>query len=150
GAGSNCAMLPVGDRAMNSGGIAIYASSFDAVRHRFETAPLSLRTARTPDALNDLLADLAIHAVVVEMGPPTIDRASTIQSIKMRFPGTPCIVCAHPSTEEVAVAALRAGADDYVRGPVEWATIEAIAKCLAVPSAPGPRAGAIVGTHAAT
>jgi len=48
---------------------------------------MSPRTARTPDALQALLQDPAIRAVIVEMGPATMERAAVIQSVKARFPG---------------------------------------------------------------
>src|SRR5215471_12147897 len=143
-------MLLVRDRTMNGDGIAIYATSFPGAPSRSERAPMSPRTARTPDALQALLQDPAIRAVIVEMGPATMERAAVIQSVKARFPGMRCLVCAHPSTEEVAVAALRAGADDYVRGPVDWRAIRSIASALDVSPEPAPRGGTIVGTHAAT
>ena len=142
-------MLPVRERTMNGGGIAIYASSFHGGPPPSEE-PLPLRTARTPDALDALLEDPVIRAVVIEMGPATIERAAVIQSVKTRLPGMRCIVCAHPSTEEVAVAALRAGADDYVRGPVEWSAIASIARSLDVSPEPDAGGGTIVGTHAVT
>jgi DNA-binding NtrC family response regulator len=94
-----------------------------------------------------MIANSAPRAIVVEVPRFPSERFDLITSLGARFPGIPRIVVAHQSSEESAVAALRAGAAEYLRAPVTLDLLNATVARLA-----GARSedDSIVGEHPST
>lgn len=100
---------------------------------------------RVRDALVDLGVRLDTNGadivVVLQSGGDTV---AGLPAIRRRFDATPVIVIADPGSEAMAVDAFRAGADDYLAGPV---SAEALAASLGRvrPKKPGRSGAALIG-----
>lgn len=73
-----------------------------------------LRRADSSAALLALVDSADVGSVALSITPETIERIDLLRTIKSRAPEVRCIVVGRSGTEDVAVAALRAGADEYV------------------------------------
>jgi DNA-binding NtrC family response regulator len=107
------------------------------------------QSVRSAAALASLLEKGPPRAVIVELVAPAHDRLQLIRAVRRRYPGVPCVVVAQNSTEEMAVAALRAGANEYLRAPVERDSLLAALESLCSPAGSGGHPG-IIGEHPAT
>jgi DNA-binding NtrC family response regulator len=103
---------------------------------------------RSAAALASLLEKGPPRAVIVELVAPAPDRLQLIRAVRGRYPAVPCVVVARNSTEEMAVAALRAGANEYLRAPVETGAILAVLDRLCRPPDSKSDCG-IIGDHPA-
>ena len=80
------------------------------------------RTCDNPDQLERIgeqtdLVFLEIHALGASCW------LTLVRSIRVRFPGVRIIVLAVESSEDLAIQALRAGVDDYIRAPITAGTL---------------------------
>jgi DNA-binding NtrC family response regulator len=89
-------------------------------------------------------------AMTIEVCRLTAERFDLVQELRDRYPGVPCIVVAHQSCEEMAIAALRAGANEYLHGPVSPETICRVAERLTSSPVCNGNEQRIVGEHAFT
>jgi DNA-binding NtrC family response regulator len=106
-----------------------------------------LKVALDGPSLRAMIANFAPRAIVVEVPHFPSERFDLVASLGTRFPGIPRIVVAHHSSEESAVAALRAGAADYLRAPVTVDVLNATVERLV-----GSRSedDSIIGEHSLT
>ena len=89
-----------------------------AVRTSLQARGYEVVTAGNGETALELLAkgDVGIDLVVVDLGLPGLDGQEVIQRIRS-WSGVPIIVLSVRQTQEEKVAALDAGADDYVTKP---------------------------------
>src|SRR5690606_18007695 len=84
--------------------------------HQFHRAgvPFQARCIDTPEALAGALADFAPHVVLSDYTMPAFDGMAALAICRERAPGVPFVFVSGTIGEERAVAALQAGAADYV------------------------------------
>jgi len=68
----------------------------------------------SPAALLALVESRDISAALLFVTPENIERTELVRAMKSRAPEIWCVVLGLAGTEEVAIAALRAGADEYI------------------------------------
>jgi DNA-binding NtrC family response regulator len=73
-----------------------------------------LHRAQSSAALLALVDSAAVGVVALCITPESVERTELLRSIKSRAPEVWCIVIGRSGAEEVAVIALRAGADEYI------------------------------------
>jgi two-component system response regulator PilR (NtrC family) len=90
----------------------------------------------------DLLDKAAYQLCLTDMRMPDGDGLELVRHIEAKFPALPvAVITAHGSTEN-AVAALKAGAFDYLSKPVSLAQLRSLVKsALALPEQAKPAAG---------
>ena len=74
----------------------------------------SVHRVESSAGLLDLVASADIGAAAISITPETIERTELLRAIKRRAPGVWCVAVGRVGAEEVAIAALRAGADEYI------------------------------------
>jgi len=108
---------------MGSAGTILVVDDDHGVREALETA-LSTRyqvhTAATASAALDALAAHQFDLILLDYRLPDLLGTSVLQTIKRFFPSTAVILMTGFGTEDVAVQALRGGARDYIRKPVDF------------------------------
>ena len=108
---------------MGSAGTILVVDDDSGVREALETA-LSTRyqveTAATASAALDALAANQFDLVLLDYRLPDLLGTSVLQTIKRFFPSTLVILMTGFGTEDLAVQALRGGARDYIRKPVDF------------------------------
>jgi two-component system response regulator YesN len=108
---------------MGSAGTILVVDDDHGVREALETA-LSTRyqvhTAPTASAALDALAAHQFDLILLDYRLPDLLGTSVLQTTKRFFPSTLVILMAGFGTEDVAVQALRGGARDYIRKPVDF------------------------------
>ncbi len=99
----------------------------------------------TTSFLKTLTTRLA-HAALVEISDDCLERLDAIRSLRDKGVNVPCIVIANESSENLAVAALRAGANDYLKSIDELtATLDRL-----LPATTEINQETMVGSHNAT
>jgi DNA-binding NtrC family response regulator len=73
-----------------------------------------VRSAASPAALLELIESADVRSVALSITPETAERLELLRAIKSRAPGLWCAVVGRLGGEEIAAAALRAGADEYI------------------------------------
>ncbi len=66
--------------------------------------------------------------VISDIGMPGMDGVKLLRAVRERFPGLPVVLMTGRATVETAVAALRNGAFDYLKKPID---LEELQACLA-------------------
>ena len=74
----------------------------------------SVHRVESSAELLGLVASADIGAAALSITPETIERTELLRAIKSRAPEVWCVVVGRSGAEEVAIAALRAGADEYI------------------------------------
>jgi len=107
---------------MVSAGTILVVDDDPGVREALEAA-LSIRyrvqTAASASAALDALASRRFDLILLDYRLPDLPGTSVLQAIKRFFPSTLVILMTGFGTEDVAVQALRGGARDYIRKPVD-------------------------------
>lgn len=109
----------------------------------------SLRIERDTSAFHKHLVTALPRAAIIEVFNDCLSRLDVLQSVHEKAAHLPFIVIVHESSEDLAVAALRAGASEYLRIPVRIEELVATLERL-VPSAYEPDADGMVGSHSST
>jgi two-component system KDP operon response regulator KdpE len=100
-----------------------------AVANALKARAYSVLTARDGESALDLLAEDRVDLVLLDLGLPGLDGHAVIQRFRS-WSQTPIIVLSVREAQDEKVAALDAGADDYVAKP--FATGELLARMRAV------------------
>lgn len=107
---------------MGSAGTILVVDDDPGVREALVTA-LSARyqvqTAATASAALDALAARRYDLILLDYRLPDLPGTSVLHAIKRFFPSTLVILMTGFGTEDVAIQALRGGARDYIRKPVD-------------------------------
>jgi len=108
---------------VDSEGSILIVDDDPGVREALATA-LSTRyqvhTASTASAALDALTERAFDLILLDYRLPDLPGTSVLQAIKGFFSSIPVILMTGYGTEEIAVQALRGGARDYIRKPVNF------------------------------
>lgn len=108
---------------MGSAGTILVVDDDAGVREAIEAALSSqyqVHSAATAlDAL-DALSDRRFDLILLDYRLPDLPGTSVLHTIKRFFPSTLVILMTGYGTEDVAVEALRGGARDYIRKPVDF------------------------------
>ncbi len=124
---------------------AVVVSDSDGIRRREIVSALATAGARPASevALDELPGVLDRHPadllVVGTNGTHAIDALSRLSRVRAAHPRLPVLVIVSEGSEQLAVAALRAGVTDYLRHPSEISALPAIARRL-VDTRASPRA----------
>jgi DNA-binding NtrC family response regulator len=106
----------------------------------------SSQVERDTATFHKTLTTRSTKAAVVEISDHCLDRLDAIRSLRDKGVNLPCIVIVNESSEELAVAALRAGANDYLKSIDELvATLDRL-----VPATDDLHQETMVGSHNAT
>jgi DNA-binding NtrC family response regulator len=109
----------------------------------------SLKVERDSSTFHKTLTTRLAQAALVEISHDCLDRLAAIKSLRDKGINSPCIVMASEGSEELAVAALRAGANDYLKSIDELAaTLDRLVPKTSDTSDIGPET--MVGSHNAT
>ena len=109
----------------------------------------SLLVERESSACKKLLETVLPQVVIIELSTDCLNRLELLKSAREKVGHLPCIVLVHESSEELAVAALRAGANEYLKTPLRMEELAAALQRFA-PPAVEPGAGLMVGSHNST
>jgi YesN/AraC family two-component response regulator len=108
---------------MGSAGTILVVDDDPGVREALTTAlsaRYQMQTAATASAALDALAARRFDLVLLDYRLPDLLGISVLHAIKRFFPTTLVILMTGFGTEEVAIQALRGGARDYIRKPVDF------------------------------
>jgi len=100
-----------------------------AVTNALKARDYSVLTARDGESALDLLADSQVDLVLLDLGLPGIDGHDVIERLR-GWSQTPVIVLSVREAQDEKIAALDAGADDYVTKP--FSTKELLARMRAI------------------
>jgi DNA-binding NtrC family response regulator len=89
------------------------------------------------------------QAAIVEVSSDSLSRVGAIQSLRDKGVNVPCIVIANEGNEKLAVSALRAGANDYLKTPLDLDDLETSLDRL-VSAKTEPDGETMVGSHGST
>ena len=107
------------ERGLKTGGtvrgVGVYPDSMP-VPKSLATGGAYIHRAASCGALLALAESRDIGAVAISISQETMQHAELVRAIKSRAPEIWCVVVGCSDSEEVALAALRAGADEYVCG----------------------------------
>lgn len=121
---------------MASAGTILVVDDDPGVREALETALSSRYQVQTAATASDALDALAAHPfdlILLDYRLPDLPGTSVPQAIKRFFPSTLVILMTGFGTEDVAVQALRGGARDCIRKPVDFRDLHSrIAALLAL------------------
>ncbi|MFT8551058.1 response regulator [Acetobacter okinawensis] len=81
--------------------------------------------ARTGEMALRMVADAVPDVVVLDLGLPDIDGVEVLRRLRQVHPTLPVVILSVRDDERGKVAALEAGADDYVTKPFSMAELEA-------------------------
>ncbi len=100
------------------------------------SARYQVQTAATASAALDTLAAHRFDLILLDYRLPDLPGTSVLHAIKRFFPATLVILMTGFGTEDVAIQALRGGARDYIRKPVDLRDLHSrVAALLALRSA---------------
>ncbi len=121
---------------MRSAGTLLVVDDDPGVLEALETA-LSLtyqvHTAATAAAALEALCSNSFDLILLDYRLPDLPGTAVLQAVKRFFPDTMVILMTGVGTEEVAIEALRGGARDYLRKPIDLRDLLArIASLLAL------------------
>jgi len=117
--------------------------------HPRRGAKLSISASRA--AFFDAIEQSRPSVAAVEVYPPHEERLSVVSQLRERHPGLPIVVIVHSSSEAVAIAALRAGATEYLVAPVGETELLRAAAAFTRPAEHEERdACGIIGDHPST
>jgi YesN/AraC family two-component response regulator len=108
---------------MTSAGTILVVDDDAGVREALETALSSryrVQTAATASDALDALAASQFDLILLDYRLPDLLGTSVLHAIKRFFPSTLVILMTGFGTEDIAVQALRGGARDYIRKPVDF------------------------------
>jgi len=94
-------------------GVAVYPSTLSVPKSLLAGGG-SIRRAHSSAMLLALVSCGEISEVALSVTPETLDRIELLLAIKSRAPEVWCVVVGRAGAEEVAIPALRAGADEYI------------------------------------
>jgi DNA-binding NtrC family response regulator len=109
----------------------------------------SLLVERDSPAFEKLLETAVPRVVIIELSSDCLNRLELLKTAREKLRQFPCIVIVHEGSEELAVAALRAGANEYLKTPLQMEELNAALQRLAPPPSE-PDADAMVGSHNST
>jgi DNA-binding NtrC family response regulator len=122
--------------------------SVDYDRH-LRTLGFSPQVEQDISAFHKTLTTRLVQAAIVEVSNDSSGRVEAIRSLRNRGVNVPCIVIANDGNEQLAVSALRAGANDYLKTPLHLDDLQNALDRLVSP-ATEPNAETIVGLHNST
>lgn len=93
-------------------------ADYETLLRRLGFAP---HVERDTSTLHKTLTTRSAHAALVEISPDSVNKLDAIKSLRDKGVSAPCIVITNESSEALAVAALRSGANDYVKNMDELA-----------------------------
>ena len=93
-------------------------ADYETLLRRLGFAPQVERDAST---FHKTLTTRSAHAALVEISRDSVNKLDAIKSLRNKGVHAPCIVITNESSEDLAVAALRSGANDYVKSIDELA-----------------------------
>ncbi len=79
-----------------------------------------VQTAATATAALEILASHHFDLILLDYQLPDLLGTSVLQAIKRLFPSTLVVMMTGFGTEDVAIQALRGGASDYLRKPIDF------------------------------
>ena len=88
------------------------------IEKQLTTAGMQVVTAGDCESGLDML-DRSISGVLMDLQLPGMDGVAGIEKIRQRFPHMPCLMISAADDIERAVAAMKAGAFDYLRKPLD-------------------------------
>ncbi len=97
----------------SSRGVVVYPNSLPVPKGLLADGG-PVHRADSSAALLELVASADIGAAALSITPGTIERVELLRAIKSRAPEVWCVAVGRSGAEEVAIAALRAGADEYI------------------------------------
>jgi YesN/AraC family two-component response regulator len=112
---------------MGSAGIILVVDDDSGVREAIETAlspRYEVHTAPTAAAALDALGGNQFDLILLDYRLPDLTGTSILHTIKRFCPSTMVIMMTGFGTEDVAVEALRGGARDYIRKPVDFRDLQ--------------------------
>ena len=99
-----------------------------------------------PSTFHKILTTRLAQAALVEISHDSLNRLDAIKSLRDKGINVPCIVIANESSEDLAVAALRAGANDYLKSSDQLAAV--LDRLIPPPEEPDEQT--MVGAHNTT
>src|SRR5687768_5773314 len=87
-------------------------ADYETLLRRLGFAP---QVERDTSTFHKTLTTRSAHAALVEISPDSVNKLDAIKSLRDKGVSAPCIVITNESSEALAVAALRSGANDYVK-----------------------------------
>jgi len=75
-------------------------------------------------------------AIIGLVGTSLLDSIALVRALRTSYPDIPVVVFAAESSEDLAIAAIRAGVTDYVREPDYEELISAVTRCLRIQQNP--------------
>ncbi|HEU4433516.1 MAG TPA: sigma-54 dependent transcriptional regulator [Pyrinomonadaceae bacterium] len=122
--------------------------SVDYDRH-LRTLGFSSQVEQDIPAFYKTLTTRVVQVAIVEVSSDSRGRVEAIKSLRDRGVNVPCIVIASDGNEQLAVSALRAGANDYLKTPMHLGDLNASLNRL-VSTTPEDFAEPMVGSHNST
>jgi DNA-binding NtrC family response regulator len=125
-----------------------HAPSVDYDRH-LRTLGFSLQVEQDITGFHKTLTTRLAQAAIVEVSSDSLSRVEAIKSLRDRGVYIPCIVIASEGNEKLAVCALRAGVNDYLKKPLDLDDLETSLDRL-VSTTTETNSETMVGSHRST
>ena len=122
--------------------------SVDYDRH-LRTLGFSPQVEQNITSFHKTLTTRMVQVAIIEVSSDSSGRVEAIKSLRDRGINVPCIVIANDGNEELAVFALRAGANDYLKTPLHLGDLNASLDRLVSPM-PERSDEPMVGSHNST
>jgi CheY-like chemotaxis protein len=112
------------------------------VRDELEKAGFSVKVAENPRQAQQVLAEGAVDAVIMDVVMPEMDGMELLPRLRAEHPGTPVIVVSGRASFLTGVQAMRLGAVDFLRKPLNFEELArtvtaAIQRCRETPEGRG-------------
>src|SRR5574342_229105 len=90
------------------------------VRDELEKAGFSVKVAENPSQAQQVLAQGAVDAVIMDVVMPEMDGMELLPKLRADHPATPVIVVSGRASFLTGVQAMRLGAVDFLRKPLNF------------------------------
>lgn len=124
------------------------APSVDYDRH-LRNLGFSPQIEQDVTTFHKTLTTRVAQAAIVEVSGDSFSRVNAIKSLRDKGVNVPCIVIASEGNEELAVSALRAGANDYLKTPLSLDHLDTALDRLVSPPSEN-NAETMIGSHHST